>query len=109
MNDIEWKLLQKKHDELRLVNVDGVINLGPCHVSGVTIAADNANGDCDIYDGTDKNGEKKIHLEALSGTSFNWPSTHGAPFRKGIYVVVNASTTNVMITFHLDEFPEGRG
>lgn len=95
---------QGLHDELILTTVDNIINKGACHVSEVTISAEGANADCDIYDGTDKNGEKKLHLETLSGTSFIFTSTHGVPFRKGIYVVVNASTTAVMISFHTAEF-----
>jgi len=83
----------------KLFTADQVINIGPCLVWDVTIAADGAVGNCDIYNGDNDQAEKKIHLEAISGTSFSWHGHTDVPWEYGIYLKVNASTTNVMITY----------
>lgn len=86
---------------------DALINKGPCIVFDIVLAANGANADVEIHDGDSTNDEKKFHLEALSGTSISWNSKRGTLFRKGIYINVNATTTEVMITFVPWEF-EGR-
>lgn len=84
---------------LKLTTENVVIHIGRAKLLGVTISGDGANGDCDIYDGVNNLAEKKAHLEVLSGTSFNFIPSCGAYIERGIYVVVNASTTNVMVTY----------
>lgn len=84
---------------LELTTVDRVIEHGPCRLCSVCISGDGAAGDCDVYDGESTADQKKVHLEVLSGTTFNFEPACGVFFRKGIYVVRNASTTNVMITY----------
>lgn len=81
-----------------------IIHSGPCIVRAVHIAADGANADCQVYDGLNALGKLKAHLEALSGTSYNWMPGDGTDFDFGIYIVVNANTTKVSVTF----IPESR-
>lgn len=81
-----------------------LIHKGPCIVKSVHIGSDGANGDCQVYDGENSNGELKAHLEALSGTSYTWIPGEGTDFDNGIYIAVNASTTKVTVTF----LPESR-
>lgn len=76
-----------------------VLFRGPCKFLDVICAGDGANADCQIYDGVNANGELKAHIESLSGTTFGWMPPHHIHFFHGIYVVVNASTTKVTVTF----------
>jgi len=85
-------------------NTSRLIHSGPCIVRSVHIAADGANGDCQVYDGLNTSGNLKAHLEALSGTSYNWRPGDGTDFDYGIYIAVNAATTKVTVTF----VPESR-
>lgn len=85
--------------ELGFLEADGIMNIGPCLVGLIAIAADGANADVDVYDGTNANGTKKAHLEALSGTTSSLPFKDYVRFHKGIYVDVNATTTKVMIEY----------
>lgn len=85
--------------EAILVTANMVICRSPAILIDVTISGDGANGDCDVYDGENTFGEKKAHLEVLSGTSFSFKPPCGVRINNGIYVVVNAATTNVTITF----------
>jgi len=81
-------------------NTSRLIFKGPCIVEAAHIAGDGADGDCQIYDGENVNGELKSHLEALSGTTFRWQPGKGSKFHNGIYIVVNAATTKVSITYN---------
>lgn len=81
-----------------------LIHSGPAIVKSVHIAADGADGDCQVYDGVNSSGTPKAHLEALSGTSYTWKPGDGTDFDFGIYLAVNASTTKVTVTF----VPESR-
>lgn len=85
--------------ELKLVTANTVLHNGPCFVSGVTLAADGQNCDAQIYDGINTNGEEKIHLEALTGTSFKWGPHPRVKFNNGIYVVVSRAEAHVMVTY----------
>jgi len=84
---------------VKLVNADSVINIGPVLMHAICIAGDGANADCDVYNGTNANATRKNHLEALSGTTFNWEPPCGVIFDLGVYVVVNATTTFIMVTY----------
>lgn len=77
----------------------GRIYAGRAIVESVTLAAEGADGYCQIYDGEDANGKQKAHLTALSGTTVNWQPGRGARFDRGIYIAVNAVTTKVSITY----------
>ena len=90
-------------------NVTGLINRGPVIVYDILVSADGANADCDLYGGGGTNEERKFHIETLSGTSIPWNSTRGTFFRKGLYLVVNAATTFVSITFVPYEFEGKQG
>jgi len=81
-----------------------LIHSGPCIVKCVHVAADGANGDCQVYDGLNTSGTLKAHLEALSGTSYTWRPGEGTDFDYGLYIAVNAATTKVTATF----IPESR-
>jgi len=87
--------------EIKLVTADTCIHKGKAVLHAVMVSGDGANGDCDIYDGTNSNGEKILHVEVLSSTTFGMQDAFGIDIRHGIYVVVNADTTNVMITYHV--------
>ncbi|KKM23096.1 hypothetical protein LCGC14_1618680 [marine sediment metagenome] len=80
-------------------NKSRLIFTGPCLVKTVHVAGDGAVGDCQVYDGQNANGELKAHIEVLSGTSYEWRPGDGTGFEQGIYIVVNASTTKVTVTF----------
>lgn len=85
-------------------NTSRIIHSGPCIVKSVHLGADGANADCQVYDGLNTSGKLKAHLEALSGTSYGWVPGDGTDFDQGIYIVVNAATTKVSVTF----IPESR-
>lgn len=85
---------------LDIVTVNGVIHIGPCIIHAVLVAGDGANGDAQVFDSVSGNANEKFHIEALSGTTFGWSSTDGVKFFQGIYVIVNANTTHVMIEYH---------
>lgn len=84
--------------------LSGIIHKGPCIVVAIHVAADGANGDCQIYDGESTYGALKAHIEVLSGTSYTWRPGEGTDFNTGIYIVVNAVTTKVSVTY----IPESR-
>lgn len=75
------------------------IFIGPVLVFCVCIAGDGAQADCQVYDGSSTNGKLKVHLEALSGTTFQWNPGVGVHFDNGIYLAVKANTTKVTVTF----------
>lgn len=87
-------------EQTEFTNVTRVIHIGPCEVDDVTLAGDGAAADCQVYDGTNAQGKLKIHLEAISGTTFSWSPTHHANFHFGIYIVVNAGTSKVTVMFN---------
>ena len=78
-------------------NVSQIVHIGPCLLCAVCMSADGVAADCDIYDGSDVNGELKGHLEALIGTTFGLCLGRPTDFDKGIYLHVNAKTTFVTI------------
>lgn len=76
-----------------------LIHSGPSVVKSVHVAGDGAAGDCQIYDGVNSLGVLKAHVEVVSGTSYTWRPGDGTDFDFGIYIVVNADTTKVTVTF----------
>lgn len=84
---------------IEVFNADGIVNAGPCLVYGVTLAADGANADVDVYDGVNANAKKVSHLEALSGTSFSLPFAGPVIFHRGVYLDVNATTSFVTVEY----------
>lgn len=80
-------------------NTSRLIHKGPCIVKTVHVAGDNANGDCQVYDGENSKGKMKAHIEVLSGTSYTWRPGDGTDFDYGLYIEVNASTTKVTLTY----------
>lgn len=73
---------------------------GPAVLTSVLLAADGANGDCDLYDGQGTGGQLIVHLEALSGTSFMWAPPDRVSIEKGLHLVCNAVTSIVTTTFY---------
>lgn len=78
----------------RHITSNTIINIGQCLFVGISVSGDGANGDCDVYDGTNAKAIKKFHIEVLSGTTHSISGIL-TKFSKGIYIVVNAVTTNV--------------
>ena len=85
-------------------NTSRLIHSGPCIVKSVFVSADGASGDCQVYDGLNNNGTLKAHVEVLTGTSYTWHPGEGTDFDQGLYIVVNAATTKVTVTY----IPESR-
>jgi len=83
---------------MEYTNTSRVINVGPCIVLSVMLAANGANGDCQVYDGVNAKGKLKAHIEAVSGTTFYFVPPGGALFRNGLYIAVNANTSKVTVT-----------
>jgi hypothetical protein len=81
------------------LNKNTVIHKGSCRLEAVCISCDGANGDCDVYDGDNANSRHVLHLEALSGTTFNFEPSHSGAMHYGIYVVVSAATTHVTVVY----------
>ena len=84
---------------LKHVTANTVIHKGPCIVGNVVCSGEGADATCDVYDGDNTSAEKKLHLDALSKTSFGTGAANRGYFRNGIYIVVNASTTHVSIWY----------
>lgn len=84
-----------------------VIHVGPCEVDDLTMAADNGAADCDLYDGVNNKARRKVHLEAISGTTFSWSPTHHANFHYGIYIKVSSSSAKVTVMYKPTS-PKGR-
>lgn len=84
-------------NQMEYTNADRVIYVGPCILLCVLLAGDGANADCQVYDGVNSTGKLKSHIEALSGTTFNFTPPGGALFRTGVYIAVNASTSKVTV------------
>jgi len=80
-------------------NTDMLIHIGPCLLVGISLSGKGANGSCELYDGVDAQGDHKIHLEVLSGTTFGHHMHDPADFDKGMYLVVAETTTYVMIQY----------
>ena len=76
-----------------------IVTRGRCLFLGAWVAGDGANGDCQIYDGVSTNDPQKVHLEALSGTTFALVPPAPVIFERGIYLVVSAATTKVTIAY----------
>jgi len=91
-----------QHSTSRYTYASRVLHKGPVDFFGMIVAGDGANADCQIYDGLNTSGELKAHIEALSGTTFGWNPPVKLRFHYGIYVVVNANTTKVTVTFDPD-------
>uniref|UniRef100_A0A6M3JK37 Uncharacterized protein n=1 Tax=viral metagenome TaxID=1070528 RepID=A0A6M3JK37_9ZZZZ len=83
----------------KLVNVSQLVYSGACVVGGITISGDGAAGDCDVYDGVNTLAERKFHLEVLTGVTFSTGALQDNQFNHGIYIVVNAVTTFVTVSF----------
>jgi len=75
------------------------VHEGRAILYSVHIAADGANGDCQVYDGEGTGGDLIAHLEALSGTSFERSFARGIVINKGIHLVANAVTTKCTVEY----------
>lgn len=71
----------------------------PAVLCGVCLAGDGGNAEADVYDGENTNGRRLVHLEVLSGTTFNWEPSCGARVNNGIHVVATATYGVVTLTF----------
>lgn len=86
-------------NELILVTANTLIHKGPAILCGVCLAGDGGSADCQLYDGENTNGKEKIHLEVLTGTTFNWEPHCHVRINDGIYVVVSDNKAHVMVTY----------
>lgn len=86
-------------EQTEYTNESRAIHIGPCAVDDVTLAADGANTDCEVFDGLNDKGELKVHLEAISGTTFSWSPTHHANFLYGIFIKVLNANAKVTVMF----------
>ena len=86
--------------ELYLFTGEEIVHKGPCILHCFLLAADGGAAEADIYDGENANAERRIHLEALSGTTFGWRSTDGIKFYNGIFVATTATNGVVMVEYH---------
>ena len=105
-------LRRMKSAEATLINSTAgrILSRGPTWFFNATIAGDGVNGDGDVYDGTNTNEEKKYHLEALSGTTFVTGIHSPILFHRGVFAVVNASTTFMTVVWRpasLEEIKKG--
>jgi len=83
----------KKMTQTVCDNVSDSIYKGPCKLLGIIVDSDGANGDVTLYDGEGVTATKKIKCRSLSDYSFSPNIGSGIFFDKGIYILVNASTT----------------
>ena len=84
-----------------LTTTSRVLYKGRCKVHSILVAGDGANGDSQVFDGENSDGDEKFHIEALSGTTALWLSSEGVNFMKGIYIAVNAATTHVTVEYEI--------
>ncbi len=94
MPEIEY---EKADSRIEFTKTSRVIFVGPCFVEDLMLSGDGAQADCQVYEGQNANGDLKVHLEALSGTTFNFNHPGGVLFRKGLYIAVNAVTSKVSV------------
>ncbi|KKN14347.1 hypothetical protein LCGC14_0997060 [marine sediment metagenome] len=105
-----------RFSNIDLFKADGIVHIGPCSLISATIAGNGANAQCDIYDGVDANGKVVTHLEALDNTTFHADLDAHPILYRGIYLDVNATTTEMTIEWipltvkevrqgHFDEVP----
>jgi hypothetical protein len=87
------------NDTVRYLNANGKVHTGPCVLTSVTISGDGAAGDGQVYDDQMAGDHQILHLEAESGTSFQWVSKRGIKMQRGIYVVVSVATCKVTLTY----------
>jgi len=85
-------------------NTSRLIHSGPCIVRSVHIGCCGSAGYAQVYDGLNTNGTLKAYLALSDGDSYNWLPGDGTDFDQGIYIVVNAVTTHVTVTY----IPESR-
>jgi hypothetical protein len=76
-----------------------VLHHGKCGLMLISLAADGADADCQVYDGLDTNGRQVAHLEALSGTTAVLVFPEDGYLEHGLYVAVNAATSKVTVQF----------
>ena len=80
-------------------NTSRIIHKGPCIVQNVVVSGDGSNAECLVYDGENDKGELKAHVEAITAFTHQWTPGNGTLFKYGIYVAVNAVTSNVTVTY----------
>jgi len=88
-------------DKLVYGNTNRLLYIGPCKLNRVTIAGDGAGGDLQVYDGSSAKDKQILHLEILTGTTFEWTSRNGISISFGIYIVVNAATTKYAVEYEV--------
>lgn len=97
MNINEAKLPLIGHSEY--TNVTKLIHSGPCIVKSVHVACCGSAGYAWVYDGLNNQGKFKAYLALADAASYNWTPGEGTDFNYGIYVIVNAATTHVTVTY----------
>lgn len=84
-------------------NVSQVIYQGKGIIKSITIDGEGAVGVVTIYDGSSSKQKRLFRCNVPDGYSFSPFLSEGIPFQSGLYVVVNASTTNYNILISNEE------
>lgn len=83
-----------------LVTSSQIVSNGPSLIVGVAISGTGSNPDAQIYDGKNANGLMKLHLDCLQYTGWSPNIQPGVECLTGIYVVVDAATTYVLVQYY---------
>jgi hypothetical protein len=84
-------------------NKTQVLYIGACKVKSITIYSDGADGDVTLYNGSSLKEIIKLKIGSLSNSSATGYFGDGIFFDRGIYVVVNASTTYYSVIFSVKD------
>lgn len=89
----------QQYSVLDLTTAARIIFSGRCVLLSVLLGADGANEDCQVFDSRTGTGKEVLHLEALSGTSFQADFPGGVVMEQGIYVTVKDTGAHVSVNF----------
>lgn len=84
---------------LEYLTASRVIHRGPLLLLSATIATDGAAGDAQLYNGLSTNEPQIAHVEASSGNTSTIYYGRGVLLERGLYAVINASTTKLQLTY----------
>jgi len=90
----------------KLYHKSQVAHIGPCIVTSLIVTGDGGGAEVDIYDGLSDRGERKAHLEALSGTTFGWDPGCSTDFDKGIYIKITGDYTYATVCWIPESWKE---
>lgn len=76
-----------------------LIHTGKAILYSIHMSADDADGDCQLYDGMGTSGKQLLHIEAIDGYNHQITWRRGIKINLGIYLVANAATTKCTIEY----------